>query len=67
MKKELIIYAGLLLISCAMFSFEFMVKDTTQDLIVSTYRSSGINSISFDIAANVFFIMNAILYSKWPI
>jgi len=60
MKKELIIYAGLLVMSCALFSFEFMVKNNTQNLSVSTYKAPGINSISFDVPANVFFIQGEV-------
>lgn len=56
MKKELIIYTGLFLISCALFSFEFMVKSSNHTLGVTSYEASGISSISFDVPANVYFI-----------
>jgi len=56
MKKEIIIYCGLLVMIGAFFSFELMVKQKCNELTVSAYEAERIHSIAFDIPANVFFI-----------
>lgn len=56
MKKELIIYATLIALTCALFVFEFMVKSNVKQLSITTYQMPEIKNISFEIPANVFFI-----------
>lgn len=56
MKKELIIYATLIALTCALFAFEFMVKSNDKQLSITTYEIPEIKNISFEIPANVYFI-----------
>ncbi len=56
MKKEFIIYIGLILTISVLFSFEFMVEIQKKDLPISSFEADQINSISFEMPANVYFI-----------
>lgn len=55
MKREFIVYSGLLVVILALFSFEHSVIPDHNNLDYSSFRTRNINSISIDIPANVFF------------